>query len=117
MLFRSPSSKSPSIDPQERRDNIFDLIFSLSPVIINFLLVVFFDLKASVAMALVTFSMIPLLYFSKRPLNVKEVFVGACDWKMLLNVLSILYFIQILTDTNVLNLIVDEFKTSPPDKL
>lgn len=108
-----PSNSNVDVDPAERRQDIMNLILSLAPVVINFLLVVFCDLNASTAMALVTFAMIPVLRMTSRVLNIKEVFTGACDWKMLMNVLCILYFIQILTDTNVLHTIVEDFKASP----
>mgnify|MGYP003271881780 FL=1 len=108
-----PANSNVDVDPAERRQDIMNLVLSLSPVVINFLLVVFCDLNASTAMALVTFAMIPVLRMTSRVLNIKEVFTGACDWKMLMNVLCILYFIQILTDTNVLHTIVEDFKASP----
>lgn len=108
-----PVNSNVDVDPAERRQDIMNLVLSLSPVVINFLLVVFCDLNASTAMALVTFAMIPVLRMTSRVLNIKEVFTGACDWKMLMNVLCILYFIQILTDTNVLHTIVEDFKASP----
>lgn len=108
-----PANSNVDVDPAERRQDIMNLVLSLSPVVINFLLVVFCDLNASTAMALVTFAMIPVLRMTSRVLNIKEVFTGACDWKMLMNVLCILYFIQILTDTNVLHTIVEDFKSSP----
>ena len=108
-----PANSNVDVDPAERRQDIMNLVLSLSPVVINFMLVVFCDLNASTAMALVTFAMIPVLRMTSRVLNIKEVFTGACDWKMLMNVLCILYFIQILTDTNVLHTIVEDFKASP----
>lgn len=108
-----PTNNNKVIDLKERRKNIIDLAFSLAPVVINFLLVVFCDLNASASMALVTFAMIPALRMSKRTINIKQVFSGACDLKMLMNVLCILYFIQILTETNVLQTIVSEFNSSP----
>ncbi len=108
-----PKNTNLATDKAARRKNVMDLALSLLPVVVNFALVVFYDFNASTAMALVTFAMIPILRMSSRVLNIKEVFVGACDWKMLMNVLCILYFIQILTDTNVLQTIVEEFKASP----
>lgn len=64
-------------------------------------------------MALVVFAMIFVLRFTNHTLNIKEVFAGACDRKMLLNIVCIFYFIQILTDTGILHLIVSEFQKSP----
>ena len=64
-------------------------------------------------MALVVFVMIFVLRFTNHTLNIKKVFAGACDRKMLLNIICIFYFIQILTDTGILHLIVSEFQKSP----
>lgn len=91
-----PSNSNLDVDPAERRKDIMDLTLSLAPVIVNFLLVVFCDLNASTSMALVTVAMIPVLRLSNRVINIKEIFTGACDWKMLMNVLCILNFTRFL---------------------
>ncbi len=101
------------VAPEEYRKNLIELALSLSPVVLTFILVVFFDLSASLAMGIVTAVLFFVLQHSHRPVNAKEVVVGACDWKMFLNVLCILYFIQILTVTNVLMEIVTAFQSSP----
>lgn len=98
---------------QERNKNICDLTLSLAPVVINFLMVVFLGLGAATSMALVAVGMIFVLRFSSRVINIKEVFVGALDWKMILNIICILYFIQLLTVSQVLHAIVVAFQTAP----
>lgn len=95
------------------RQDFFDVLLSLSPVIINFILVVFFDFNASVGMGLVTFCLFLVLRFNKRPVKFLEVVKGAVDLKMFMNVLLILYFIQILTVTHVLTETVTAFQNSP----
>lgn len=90
-----------------------DLWLSLSPVILTFVLVVFFNMNASVGMGVVTAGLFIVLYFTKRKVSLKEVVVGAIDMKMFFNVLCILYFIQILTVTQVLQEIVTAFQSSP----
>ena len=97
----------------ERRKNLVDMVLALSPVVLTFILVVFFDFNASLGMGLVTFALFFVLRASGRYCSAKEVIVDACDWKMFMNVLCILYFIQILTDTNVLSEIVAAFQSSP----
>ena len=97
----------------EHRQDYLHLLLALAPVAVNFILIVSFNFSASAAMALVVFIMIFVLRFTNHVLNIKEVFVGACDLKMLMNILCIFYFIQILTDTKVLYAIVAEFQKSP----
>ena len=90
-----------------------DLWLSLSPVILTFVLVVFFNMNASVGMGVVTAGLFIVLHFTKREVSLKEVVIGAIDMKMFFNVLCILYFIQILTVTQVLQEIVTAFQSSP----
>lgn len=90
-----------------------DLWLALSPVIITFILVVFCGFNASAGMGLVTACLFLVLRFTKREVGLKDVVVGALDIKMFLNVLCILYFIQILTVTHVLQEIVAAFQSSP----
>ena len=90
-----------------------DLLLSLSPVVLTFVLVVFFNMNASVGMGVVTAGLFLVLHFTKREVSLKDVVVGAIDMKMFFNVLCILYFIQILTVTQVLQEIVTAFQSSP----
>ena len=99
-------------ETEKHRYNV-DLMLSLAPVIVNFGLAVFCGFDASAAMLAVVIGLLPVLYMTGRRVNVKNVFLGACDWKMLINVATILYFIQILTTTHVLDEIVYAFRTSP----
>lgn len=91
----------------------WDILLCISPVLLNFLLVVGFHLDTSLSMLLVTIGMFFLLKILNRPVNGKEVIFDAVDKKMFMNVLSILYFIQILTVTEVLPQIVTAFQNSP----
>lgn len=105
--------KAAAAAPAEHEQNMQDLWLALSPVVLTFILVVFFDLNASLGMGVVTAGLFFVLRFTKRFVSLREVVVGALDIKMFLNVLCILYFIQILTVTNVLNEIVTAFQNSP----
>lgn len=107
------TAKTQNITPEDYHKNLFDLVLSLSPVILTFILVVFFDLNASLSMGVVTFAMFFVLQNTQRFVNAKEVVFGAFDGKMFINVICILYFIQILTVTNVLSEIVAAFQASP----
>lgn len=100
-------------DAAAKEQNTQDLWLSLSPVVLTFILVVFCDMNASMGMGVVTAGLFFVLRFTKRFVSLKEVVCGALDMKMFCNVLCILYFIQILTVTNVLREIVDAFQSSP----
>ena len=100
-------------DKEQLAQNTQDLWLSLSPVVLTFVLVVFCNMNASVGMAVVTMGLFFVLRFTKRFVSLKEVVVGALDMKMFFNVICILYFIQILTVTNVLKEIVVAFQSSP----
>lgn len=100
-------------DNLQNAQNTQDLWLSLSPVVLTFILVVFCGMNASMGMGVVTVGLFIVLHFSKRFVSLQEVVVGALDKKMFFNVLCILYFIQILTVTNVLREIVTAFQSSP----
>lgn len=104
--------EDPEISPEEIRKNIADVALSLTPVIVNFILVVFFNFGAAVSMGIVTVGMIFMLRFTCRVINVKNVFVEALDKKMILNIVCILYFVQLLTVTGTLDAVVNAFKAS-----
>lgn len=97
----------------EHKQDYIHLLLALAPVAVNFILIVSFNFSAAAAMALVAITLIFVLRFSNHVINIKQVFTGACDLKMLMNILCIFYFIQILTDTKVLYAIVSEFQKSP----
>lgn len=98
---------------EDLQKNLLDIALSLSPVIGTFLLVVFLKLNASIAMGTMTALLFVVLKMMGRPVSLKEVVMGAFDKKMFINVVCILYFIQILTDTKVLAETVDAFKAAP----
>ncbi len=102
-----------TLSNEERRKNIFDVVLALSPVIANLVLMIAFNLSASIAMGLVTVAMIPLLRAVGRHADPIEIFKGALDWKLLLNVCCILFFIGLLTNTGVLAQIVSSMQSAP----
>ena len=111
--IKADSIKESSGTQAADEQNWQDLWLSLSPVVLTFVLVVFFNMNASVGMGVVTAGLFIVLHFTKREVSLKEVVVGAIDMKMFFNVLCILYFIQILTVTQVLQEIVTAFQSSP----
>lgn len=100
------------VTPEEKRREIVDFIVALGPVIANVILMVAFELPASISMAIVVGSMVPVLYMLNRPVSIYDIFVGALDWKLFANVGCILLFIQLLDTTGVLAQIVAAFKGS-----
>ena len=97
---------------QEAHHHNVDFILALAPVIVNVVLMVAFELNASVAMAIVVFALFPVLMIFNRYVNLKEVFVGALDYKMFANIICILLFIQLLDCTGLLAQIVSSFESS-----
>ena len=88
------------------------LFLALIPVATIFLIVVFAGLKASVSTFIVVAAMYFVLKFFGHAVDVKKIFVGAIDLKMVLTVCGILYFVQILEVTEVLSAIVAAFQAS-----
>lgn len=101
-----------NVDENEDKKYL-DIVLSLSPIFITFILVVLFKLNASVAMGITTFVLFIILKVMGRTVSLKEVIMGAFDKKMFANVICILYFIQLLTDTNVLMETVEAFRNAP----
>lgn len=89
------------------------LILALLPVAAVFMVVVFGGLNASTATGLIVGIWVIVLAMVGRGVNVKKIFLGAFDWKMTLNICCILYFIQLLSVTEVLDEIVAAFQASP----
>lgn len=101
------------VSSEEAKRHNMDFVLSLTPVIANVVLMVAFGLQASVSMIIVVVAMIPLLMFFNRHVSIKEVFIGALDYKMFANVICILLFIALLESTGVLALLVAAFESSP----
>ena len=101
------------VSSEEAKRHNMDFVLSLTPVIANVVLMVAFGLQASVSMIIVVVAMSPLLMFFNRHVSVKEVFIGALDYKMFANVICILLFIALLESTGVLALLVAAFESSP----
>lgn len=89
------------------------LKLALLPVASIFLIVVLAGLTASVATCIVIVAMYFILKLAGRGVDAKKIFLGAIDIKMTLNICGILYFVQILEVTDVLNKIVAAFQASP----
>ena len=111
--IKIPDTQKISETASEIRHERNGLILALFPVASVFMIVVFGGFNASTATGLVVLAWIFVLAAVKRPVGVKKVFFGALDLKMTLNICCILYFIQILSVTEVLGEIVAVFQASP----
>lgn len=111
-LKQTVATRTEVSSEEAKRHNV-DFVLSLTPVIANVVLMVAFGLQASFSMIIVVVAMIPLLMFFNRHVSVKEVFIGALDYKMFANVICILLFIALLESTGVLALLVAAFESSP----
>lgn len=92
--------------PQDDRHDRIDFVLALIPVTISVALMVTTSLVAPVAMFVAVVAIIVLAKMFGRHVNVREVFFGALDKQMFINVTCILYFIQILSVTGTLDAIV-----------
>ena len=111
--IKIPGTKKIVETAAEIRHERNGLILALLPVASVFLVVVFAGLNASTATGLVVAAWVFVLAAVGRGVNVKKIFLGAFDWKMTLNICCILYFIQLLSVTEVLGEIVAAFQASP----
>lgn len=111
--IKIPAAQKISETAAEIRHERNGLLLALLPVSLVFMVVVFFKLNASIATGLVVVAWVFVLAAVGRRVGVKEIFFGAFDLKMTLNICCILYFIQILSVTEVLGEIVAAFQASP----
>lgn len=111
--IKTPSAQIVAESVAEIRHERNGLLLALLPVAAVFMVVVFFKLNASIATGLIVAAWVFVLAMVKRPVGIKKILLGAFDWKMSLNICCILYFIQILSVTEVLDEIVAAFQASP----
>lgn len=97
---------SEPVSIEAKLQNIFDVVLAIAPVVVNILLMIVFDISAAISMGIVTAAMIPILRLCGRRANLREILLGALDYKLLGNVCLILYFIGLLTTTGALEQIV-----------
>ena len=111
--IKVPAAQKVSESAAEIRHERNGLLLALMPVAAVFLVVVLFKLNASIATGAVVIAWVFVLAAVKRPVAAQKIFLGAFDWKMSLNICCILYFIQLLSVTEVLGEIVAAFQASP----
>ena len=111
--IKVPAAQKVSESAAEIRHERNGLLLALMPVAAVFLVVVLFKLNASIATGAVVIAWVFVLAAVKRPVAAQKIFLGAFDWKMSLNICCILYFIQLLSVTEVLGEIVSAFQASP----
>lgn len=111
--IKIPAAQKASESAEELRHERNGLLLALLPVASVFMVVVFGELNASIATGLVVVAWVFVLKAVKRPVGVRKIFLGAFDWRMSLNICCILYFIQVLSVTEVLGEIVAAFQASP----
>lgn len=86
-----------------RRADLGNVLLAVSPVVLNILLMLLFDMPAGIAMGVAVLALIPTFAILKRSVPIIDIFKDAFDVKLLLNVVMILYFISLLTHTGVLD--------------
>ena len=111
LKFEHKRKKEP-MPPALFKRCIVNIVTAIAPVVVNVILMMAFDMSAAVAMGLVIVAMIPILYLMKRPVGIRDIFVGALDLRLFMNIICILYFIQLLDATGVLQAIIGAFEGS-----
>ena len=105
--------KAADTSEPEAKTSLVDVFLAIMPIFITFLLVVFLDLNASIAMILSTSLLYIILLLRKAEISLKDAILGAVDKKMFINIGFILYFVQILEDTGALSDVVAAFQAAP----
>ena len=105
--------KAADTSEPEAKTSLVDVFLAIMPIFITFLLVVFLDLNASIAMIFSTSLLYIILFLRKAEISLKDAILGAIDKKMFINIGFILYFVQILEDTGALSDVVAAFQAAP----
>ena len=105
--------KAADTSEPEAKTSLVDVFLAIMPIFITFLLVVFLNLNASIAMILSTSLLYIILLLRKAEISLKDAILGAIDKKMFINIGFILYFVQILEDTGALSNVVAAFQAAP----
>lgn len=108
-----PQAASSSHAAPQTDGTILDILLAIFPIAGTFLLVVFASLNASIAMGITTLALYLILRLMGRQVSMLAMLTGSIDKKMFINVLCILYFIQLLTVTNTLAELVTAFQSAP----
>lgn len=101
-----------SSEPANNWSDIKAVFLTLSPVIFNFVFIVFFGGSAAVSMGIVTLGMFGLLALDKNPVPFLGTMRAALDYKLILNVTCIILFIQVLDNTQTLRKLVEVLSNS-----
>lgn len=109
----SVEDKAADTSELEAKTSLVDVFLAIMPIFITFLLVVFLNLNASIAMILSTSLLYVILLLRKAEISLKDAILGAIDKKMFINIGFILYFVQILEDTGALSDVVAAFQVAP----
>ena len=90
-----------------------DFILALLPIFGVFAISMFCGLPASISIFIIVALLYPILRALGRAVSLKDIFLGAVEFKLLRDVGLILYFIQLLEVSGVLSQIVASFHASP----
>lgn len=98
--------------PVNNWEDIKAVFMTLSPVLFNFIFIVFLGGSAAVSMGIVTLGMFIMLALDKKKVPFWGTLRAALDYKLILNVTCILLFIQVLENTQTLHKIVEVLANS-----
>ncbi|MDO5532230.1 DUF401 family protein [Sutterella sp.] len=112
-IKESPNAKAAAESPQSRWHDVGNVCLAISPVVLNILLMLIFEMPAGIAMGCAVLALIPTFWALKRWVPILDILKEAFDLKLLCNVAMILYFIGLLTGTGVLDETLTALKALP----
>lgn len=105
--------KAKDAETLPRRALFSQAFLAALPIISSFALMFATDLGAGKSIGLVAVLMLPVLVLFRKPVPLKAILREALDWKLFANVLAILCFIELVTETGVLQEIARDLLAAP----
>ncbi len=115
LVMLRPVATKDSEAPREAlsRTVLLEACLAVLPIAASFALMLGSHLGAGLSIGLVAAAMIPVLRLAGKPVSLKAVLKEACDAKLFLSVAAILYFIELVSGTGVLNEIARKILEAP----
>ena len=114
MPYKSEDQAAAPVENGHRMtEDILNVVLAVSPVVVNVVLMMLFDMSAAPAMGAAVAILVLTLAVLKRPVPLLKILTGSINWKLFLNVSCILYFISLLTLSSVLDQLVAELRAAP----
>ncbi len=106
-------AKKPEVSSDELKKERADFILCFAPILFMLALMLIVGLSAGESMGITAVFAWALLKLCHRSVTLKEVFVGALEWKLFRDVFCIFLFIELLTGTGLMDQIVATITQAP----